>query len=127
MLDELNLEYPDTHRLLTSHWFVVQIRVYQVLDELLLDSPDTHRLLTSHMVGAYAHGWEVFNVKEAVMDWVTGRRPNKGFLITTTSIFEQSVDVKFVRINQHHSSKQPILVLFDDDLSGKCPCFNPYS
>ena len=67
------------------------------------------------MVGAYSHGWEVFNVKEAVMDWVTGRRLNKGLLVTTTTLFEQSVNVRFARRNEHHNSKQPILVLFDDD------------
>ncbi|PSN39274.1 hypothetical protein C0J52_14636 [Blattella germanica] len=82
---------------------------------LILGTPDVHRLLSSHMVGAHSHGWEVFNVKEAVLDWVSGRRPNKGLLVTTTTLFEQNVDVKFARRNEHHNSKQPILVLFDDD------------
>ncbi|KAJ9581206.1 hypothetical protein L9F63_023617, partial [Diploptera punctata] len=90
------------------------IRVYQVVDELHLATPDLQRLLSSHMVGAYSHGWEVFNVKQAVMDWVSGRAPNKGLLVTTTNLFEQSVDVRFARRNEHHNSKQPILVLFDN-------------
>ncbi|XP_069698628.1 bone morphogenetic protein 2-like [Periplaneta americana] len=91
------------------------IRVYQVLDDHQLSVPDVQRLLSSHMVGAHAHGWEVFNVKEAVMDWVTGRRPNRGLLVTSSNLFEQSVDVRFARRNEHHNSKQPILVLFDDE------------
>jgi bone morphogenetic protein 2/4 len=89
--------------------------VYQVLDDQQLGSPDTHRLLSSHLVGAHSHGWEVFNVKEAVLDWMAGRRPNKGILVTCSTLFEQRVEMRFARRNEHHNSKQPILVLFDDD------------
>jgi len=89
--------------------------VYQVLDDQQLGSPDTHRLLSSHLVGAHSHGWEVFNVKEAVLDWTAGRRPNKGILVTCSTLFEQRVEMRFARRNEHHNSKQPILVLFDDD------------
>jgi hypothetical protein len=93
----------------------MQIRVYQVLDEQQLGQPDIHRLLSIHMAGAHSHGWEVFNVTEAVLDWLAGRRPNKGILVTCNTIFEQSVQVRFARRNEHHNSKQPILVLFDDE------------
>lgn len=86
-----------------------------MLDEQQLGSPDMHRLLSSHLVGAHSHGWEVFNVKEAVLDWMAGRRPNRGILVTCSTLFEQTVDVRFARRNEHHNSKQPILVLFDDD------------
>ncbi|XP_021930842.1 growth/differentiation factor 2-like isoform X2 [Zootermopsis nevadensis] len=101
------------------------IRVYQVLDEQQLGSPDLHRLLSSHSVGAHSHGWEVFNIKEAVLDWMEGRRPNKGLLVTCSTLFEQSVDVRFARRNEHHNSKQPILVLFDDELKTHTPPASP--
>jgi bone morphogenetic protein 2/4 len=103
----------------------MQIRVYQVLDEQQLGSPDIHRLLTSHVVGAHSHGWEVFNVKEAVLDWIEGRRPNKGLLVTCSTLFEQSIELRFARRNEHHNSKQPILVLFDDDLKIYAPSASP--
>lgn len=103
----------------------MQIRVYQVLDEQQLGSPDLHRLLSSHLVGAHSHGWEVFNIKEAVLDWMEGRRPNKGLLVTCSTLFEQSVDVRFARRNEHHNSKQPILVLFDDELKTHTPPASP--
>jgi bone morphogenetic protein 2/4 len=93
----------------------MQIRAYQVLDEQQLGRPDIHRLLGIHVAGAHSHGWEVFNVTEAVLDWLAGRRPNKGILVTCNTIFEQSVQVRFARRNEHHNSKQPILVLFDDE------------
>jgi bone morphogenetic protein 2/4 len=99
--------------------------VYQVLDEQQLGSPDTHRLLSSHLVGAHSHGWEVFNVKEAVLDWTEGRRPNKGLLVMTSTLFEQSVEVQFARRNEHHNSKQPILVLFDDEVMTHAPSAAP--
>jgi bone morphogenetic protein 2/4 len=77
------------------------------------------------MVGAHSHGWEVFNVKEAVLDWMAGRRPNRGLLVTCSTLFEQSVEVKFARRNEHHNSKQPILVLFDDEAKTNVPTAAP--
>ncbi|XP_076374341.1 bone morphogenetic protein 2 isoform X2 [Megalopta genalis] len=91
-----------------------QIRVYQVLDERSLDVPDQHRLLNVRYVGAHASGWQIFNVKQAVLAWLTGE-PNLGLLVTASTLFEDQVDVEFSRRNEYHHSKQPILVLFDDD------------
>lgn len=41
--------------------------------------------------------------------------PNLGLLVTAQNLFEDEVSVKFSRRNDYHYSKQPILVLFDDD------------
>ncbi|XP_076226699.1 bone morphogenetic protein 2 [Nomia melanderi] len=93
------------------------IRVYQVLDERSLDVPDLHRLLNGRYVGAHASGWQIFNVKQAVLGWLAGE-PNLGLLVTASNSFEGQVNVEFSRRNEYHHSKQPILVLFDDDGRG---------
>lgn len=96
------------------------IRVYQVLDERSLDVPDLHRLLNVRYVGAYASGWQIFNVKQAVLAWLAGE-PNLGLLVTASTLLDDQVSVEFYRRNEYHHeyhheySKQPILVLFDDD------------
>ncbi|XP_018048199.1 PREDICTED: bone morphogenetic protein 2-like [Atta colombica] len=94
------------------------IRVYQVLDNRSLDVPDLHRLLNIRYVGAHASGWQIFNVKQAILDWMSGE-PNLGFLVTTQDLFQDEVLVEFSRRNDYHHSKQPILVLFDDDSSDR--------
>ncbi|XP_018312234.1 bone morphogenetic protein 4 [Mycetomoellerius zeteki] len=94
------------------------IRVYQVLDDRSLDVPDFHRLLNVRYVGAHASGWQIFNVKQAVLDWISGE-PNLGLLVTTQNLFQDEVSVEFSRRNDYHHSKQPILVLFDDDSSDR--------
>ncbi|XP_012221208.1 bone morphogenetic protein 2-like [Linepithema humile] len=103
---------------ITSPYYL--IRVYQVLDDRSLDAPDLHRLLNVRYVGAHASGWQVFNVKEAVLGWVSGE-PNLGLLVTASNLFEDEASVEFSRRNDYHHSKQPILVLFDDDSSDRSP------
>ncbi|XP_071568517.1 uncharacterized protein [Temnothorax nylanderi] len=101
-------------RQLTSASPYYLIRVYQVLDDRSLDVPDLHRLLNIRYVGAHASGWQIFNVKQAVLGWVSGE-PNLGLLVTAQNLFEDEISVEFSRRNDYHHSKQPILVLFDDD------------
>ncbi|XP_050574258.1 bone morphogenetic protein 2-like [Bombus affinis] len=108
----LKVMHPST---LASPYYL--IRVYQVLDEKSLDVPDLHRLLNVRYVGAHASGWQIFNVKQAVLAWLTGE-PNLGLLVTASTLFEDQVTVEFSRRNEYHHSKQPILVLFDDDGKG---------
>lgn len=45
--------------------------------------------------------------------------PNLGLLVTTQDLFQDEVLVEFSRRNDYHHSKQPILVLFDDDSSDR--------
>ncbi|XP_028049124.2 bone morphogenetic protein 4 isoform X2 [Monomorium pharaonis] len=94
------------------------IRVYQVLDDCSLDLPDLHRLLSVRYVGAHASGWQIFNVKQAVLGWMSGE-PNLGLLVTAQNLFENEVPVEFSRRSDYHHSRQPILVLFDDDSNGR--------
>ncbi|KAG7213887.1 hypothetical protein KM043_003094 [Ampulex compressa] len=56
----------------------------------------------------------IFNVKQAVLAWLNGEA-NLGLLVTASTLFEDQVSVEFSRRNEYHHSKQPILVLFDDD------------
>lgn len=104
--------------LMTSASPYYLIRVYQVLDDRSLDVPDLHRLLNVRYVGAHASGWQIFNVKQAVLGWMSGE-PNLGLLVTAQDPFEDEISVEFSRRNDYHHSKQPILVLFDDDGSDR--------
>lgn len=61
---------------------------------------------------------QIFNVKQAVLGWMSGE-PNLGLLVTTQNLFEDEVSIEFSRRNDYHHSKQPILVLFDDDSSDR--------
>ncbi|XP_020298649.1 uncharacterized protein LOC109862894 [Pseudomyrmex gracilis] len=90
------------------------IRVYQVLNDRSFDMPDLHRLLNVCYVSAHVSGWQVFNVKQAVLGWVSGE-PNLGLLVTVQDLFEDEVSVEFSRRNEYYLGKQPILVLFNDD------------
>lgn len=60
------------------------------------------------------HFIQVFNVKQAVLGWVSGE-PNLGLLVTVQDLFEDKVSIEFLRWNEHYHGKQPILVLFNDD------------
>ncbi|CAG2059095.1 unnamed protein product [Timema podura] len=93
-----------------------QVHVYQVLEGQPLAVTDAHRLLNVHYVSAHdGAGWQVFNVREAVLDWVGGARPNLGLLVRSTTLFGESAHARYARRDHHHNSKQPILVLFNDD------------
>lgn len=53
-------------------------------------------------------------MKQAVLSWMSGA-PNLGLLVTASNLFGDDAAVHFSRRNEHRHSKQPILVLFDDD------------
>lgn len=57
-------------------------------------------------------------MKQAVLEWVSGE-PNLGLLVTAQNLFEDEVSMEFSRRSDYHHSKQPILVLFDDDSSDR--------
>nr|CAD7585889.1 unnamed protein product [Timema genevievae] len=98
----------------TSPYYLVH--VYQVLEGQPLGVTDAHRLLSVHYVSAHdGAGWQVFNVREAVLDWVGGAWPNLGLLVRSTTLFGESAHARYARRDHHHNSKQPILVLFNDD------------
>ncbi|XP_063226119.1 bone morphogenetic protein 2-like [Bacillus rossius redtenbacheri] len=90
------------------------LHVYQVLDSSALSQPDLQRLLSVHYISRGGSGWLVVNVKQAVLDWVGGRRPNLGLLVVASDVFGQPVALSVARRGRHYGSKQPVLVLFDD-------------
>nr|CAD7407236.1 unnamed protein product [Timema poppensis] len=74
------------------------VHVYQVLQGQPLAVMDAHRLLNVHYVSAHdGPGWQVFNVREAVLDWVGGARPNLGLLVRATTLFGESAHAHYAR------------------------------
>lgn len=89
--------------------------MYQVEDEDALSQADVQRLLSVHYVRLHAAGWLVFNVRPAVLAWVSGAASNRGLLVTATTLAGEAVPLRWARRGRHHGSRQPILVLFNDD------------
>lgn len=58
---------------------------------------------------------QLFNVKQAILSWLSGSSPNLGLLVTATTIFGERVTVDFARRDEQPRDKQPILVLFNGD------------
>ena len=50
-----------------------------------------------------------------MLEWTNGVRPNHGFLVAATSLGGDRVPVRFSRRGETLHSKQPILVLFNED------------
>ncbi|XP_059168357.1 bone morphogenetic protein 2-like [Physella acuta] len=91
------------------------IKVYQICDHVTAEKLD---LLDAHRVSTHAHGWYVFNVTKAVLRWHLGTHTNLGLLVTTEAspgVTINSSAIRFAQRNEHHESKQPILVVYNDD------------
>ncbi|ESP04061.1 hypothetical protein LOTGIDRAFT_110168 [Lottia gigantea] len=105
---------------------VIQMSIYQVLDIKKIHQQEGLRLLDKVTTSAYGHGWQVFQVIKAVNDWRNKTAPNFGFLITTTSRKGDHVNgsyIRFAQRNEHHDSKQPILVVYTDDGTVRHPSY----
>ncbi|XP_071450010.1 uncharacterized protein [Hetaerina americana] len=102
----------------------VGVRVYQRLSASPSFPLDSHRLLGVQHVGPDASpaGWHVVNVRAAVADWLTRRRPNLGFLVHVASSTGRTAGdrVRFARRGIVHG-KEPALVIFTrrNDLLGQ--------
>ncbi|GFS01424.1 bone morphogenetic protein 7-like [Elysia marginata] len=97
---------------------VLMVKVYQVLDIRDMKEPKNLRLLDARRVSAHAHGWNVFNVTSAVLAWHYRRANNFGLLVTAETVSGRHVTGSFLRFaqrNEHHDSKQPVLVIFAED------------
>eukprot|EP00058_Branchiostoma_floridae_P019247 XP_002604737.1 hypothetical protein BRAFLDRAFT_80287 [Branchiostoma floridae] len=95
-----------------------EVRVYQIMAPKLAWQVDGNRLVSSRLIGLHGSGWEVFNIKPAVQDWVADKNANFGLLVTIASLTGSSLDqglIRFAKRKEHHRSKEPILVLFSDD------------
>ena len=72
---------------------------------------DENRLLMTKYVDAGDSAWETFNIYAAVDDWVSGRSPNLGLLVVTSSL--QGERSRLFRDGSLPvADKVPIMVLF---------------
>uniref|UniRef100_A0A8C1D497 Anti-dorsalizing morphogenic protein n=2 Tax=Cyprinus carpio TaxID=7962 RepID=A0A8C1D497_CYPCA len=95
-----------------------QVSVYQVLDSSKKNVSQGKKLLSSRLVPIHSSGWEVFTITQAVRSWMSDEGSNLGLLISVRTLAGLQMDLKTVRFasgQNHHHSKQPMLVLFTDD------------
>ncbi|XP_055514319.1 anti-dorsalizing morphogenic protein [Leucoraja erinacea] len=99
-----------THR----HHFC-QVSVYQILDNNT-STAEGRRLLSTRVLPVHDSTWEVFTITNAVYDWTQDKDSNKGLLVTVRTLAGQTLNyIHFATGRDHHSSKQPMVVLFTDD------------
>ncbi|NXX21106.1 BMP2 protein, partial [Podargus strigoides] len=93
-----------------------QISVYQVLEENEPDTPRGKKLLAARLVSMQSSGWEVFDITQAVRDWIKNESSNQGLLVTVEGRSPLNPPpLPFASSRDHHESKKPMLVLFTDD------------
>ncbi|XP_051894238.1 anti-dorsalizing morphogenic protein [Pristis pectinata] len=93
-----------------------QISVYQILDNNT-STAKGKRLLSTRVLPVHDSTWEVFTITNAVYDWTQDKESNKGLLVIVRSLAGQQLKnyIHFATGRDHHSSKQPMVVLFTDD------------
>ncbi|XP_067871937.1 anti-dorsalizing morphogenic protein [Heterodontus francisci] len=95
-----------------------QVNVYQILDSNNTSTADGQRLLSSRVLAVHDSRWEIFTITQAVYAWTQDRKSNKGLLVIAQTLARQQLNNHigcFATERDHHSSKQPMLVLFTDD------------
>ncbi|XP_046361660.1 bone morphogenetic protein 2-like [Haliotis rufescens] len=105
---------------------LIEMKIYQVLSMEEMFQPKGLRLLDARRVSAHVHGWQKFRVKRAVEAWLNDTTTNFGLLVTTTSLHGHHVNgsyIRFAQRNEHHDSKQPILVVFTEEHLQRHPNF----
>ncbi|XP_048833604.1 bone morphogenetic protein 2-like [Brienomyrus brachyistius] len=94
-----------------------QVSIYQ-LDNRQMNPQQNRRLLSSRLIPVHSIGWEVFSITHAVRSWMLDEGNDLGLMVTVRTLGVSQVDSKLVRFasgQDHHHSKQPMLVLFTDD------------
>ncbi|KAI5618555.1 anti-dorsalizing morphogenic protein precursor [Silurus asotus] len=95
-----------------------QVSVYQLLDNTKLNISNGKKLVSSRLIPVHSNGWEVFTITQAVRTWMVDATSNLGLLVTIRTLAGIQLDMRTVRFasgQNHHHSKQPMLVLFTDD------------
>ncbi|XP_048416122.1 anti-dorsalizing morphogenic protein isoform X1 [Stegostoma tigrinum] len=95
-----------------------QVSVYQILDSSNTSTAEGQRLLSSRVLAVHDSTWEVFTITQAVYTWTHDKKSNKGLMVIVQTLAGQQTNNHFVRFataRDHHSSKQPMLVLFTDE------------
>ncbi|XP_053507741.1 anti-dorsalizing morphogenic protein [Ictalurus furcatus] len=108
---------PQASLIFNRHHFC-QVSVYQRLDNTKMNVSQEKKLVSSRLIPVHSNGWEVFTITQAVRTWMTDEHSNLGLLVTVRTVADVQLDVRNVRFasgQNHHHSKQPMLVLFTDD------------
>ncbi|XP_017350597.1 anti-dorsalizing morphogenic protein [Ictalurus punctatus] len=108
---------PQASLIFNRHHFC-QVSVYQRLDNTKMNVSQGKKLVSSRLIPVHSNGWEVFTITQAVRTWMTDEHSNLGLLVTVRTVADVQLDVRNVRFasgQNHHHSKQPMLVLFTDD------------
>ncbi|XP_078054855.1 bone morphogenetic protein 2-like [Mustelus asterias] len=95
-----------------------QVNVYQILNTNNTSTAEGQHLLSSRVLAAHDSTWEVFTITQAVYAWTQDKKSNKGLLVIVQTLAGQQLNnhiVRFATGRDHHTSKQPMLVLFTDD------------
>ncbi|XP_067824307.1 anti-dorsalizing morphogenic protein [Heptranchias perlo] len=95
-----------------------QVSVYQILDNNNTSTAEGKRLLSSRVLPVHDSTWEVFTITRVVYAWTQDKECNKGLLVIVRTLAGHQLNnhiVRFATGRDHHSSKQPMLVLFTDD------------
>ncbi|XP_072525305.1 anti-dorsalizing morphogenic protein [Salminus brasiliensis] len=95
-----------------------QVNVYQVLDTTKMNISLSKKLVSSRLIPIHSNGWEVFTITQAIRTWTLDQHSNLGLLVTVRTLSGSQMDLRTVRFasgQNHHHTKQPMLVLFTDD------------
>nr|XP_014426499.1 bone morphogenetic protein 5-like [Pelodiscus sinensis] len=107
----------------------LKVEVYEVLDRG--STPERRTLISSRLLSMYTEGWEVFNVTQTVSRWVGNSSMNRGFLISTTHVSKNKMEVNFVRFAKSQrnlrDSRNAFLVLFTNHDRQRASHFLPSS
>nr|ALH43072.1 Tgf-beta bone morphogenetic protein 0 [Paracentrotus lividus] len=98
-----------------------QVHIYQLMSSDL-SSLDGARLVGLRLMSSKGTGWEVFNIRHTVQEWLTNKTSNFGLYITVTSLSGQRLPdnmLRFAKRARHDNSRQPILVLFTQESMGR--------
>ncbi|KAI4902755.1 hypothetical protein NFI96_015274, partial [Prochilodus magdalenae] len=95
-----------------------QVSVYQVVDSSRMNISQSKKLVSSRLIPIHSNGWEVFTITQAIRTWTLDEQSNLGLLVTVRTLSGTQIGLRTVRFasgQNHHHSKQPMLVLFTDD------------
>ncbi|XP_074856031.1 bone morphogenetic protein 2-like [Carettochelys insculpta] len=107
----------------------LKVDVYELLDRG--SKSQRRNLISSRLLSLYTEGWEVFNVTQTVSRWLANNSSSHGFLITTTHLSKNKMELNLVRFakSRHNmrDSRNAFLVLFTNNNRQSSSRFLPSS
>ena len=88
------------------------MQVYQLADLQWIAHPEKNRLLATSYVDIGVSGWEIVQIRPAMIDWTSGQAANYGLVVVVTSLSGHPADGRHLFEHAASSNKQPILVVF---------------